>query len=321
MSIESSSESTTVHSGANNTEVNKTQGKIVISKNSNKTPFQNFIRKFSHDIPALVGLALIIFIVGCSLAAPILAPYNPEKQFDSGLSDAGEPVAPNSQFTLGTDPLGRDVLSRVLFGGQVSLLVALVSNTIALIIGTGVGLASGYFGGKVDLILSRVVDVMLAFPAILFAIALSTAVRPSVTIVIIVISLINWTSVARVVRGQVLAVKQREYIEAAHALGVQNTRILVRHILPQLISPITVLIALTIPTTILLEASLSYLGAGVPPNIPSWGNMIEDGTRNYRTAPWIVIFPGLAIFFTVFGFNLLGDGLRDALDPRKRSKS
>ncbi len=319
MTIQSSSEKSILEKTAQNTEiVAPPEIKTRLKSKLNRTPWQNFLNKITHDVPALIGLVFILIVVILSLAAPVLAPANPTKQFDSGLSDIGEPVAPNAQFVLGTDPLGRDILSRVLYGGQTSLLVALVSNAIALLVGTLVGLASGYFGGAIDMIFSRIIDVMLAFPAILFAIALSTAIRPSVGVVILVISLINWTSVARVVRAQVLSIKQREYVEAARAVGSKNSRILIRHILPHLVSPLMVLMALAIPVTILLEASLSYLGAGVPPDVPSWGNMIDDGTRYYRTAPWIVMVPGIAIFFTVFGFNLLGDGLRDALDPRKR---
>lgn len=294
------------------------QEEINLGKKSNSRNL--FIKKFRRDIPALIGLVLVLFVIGCSLAAPLLAPYPPDKQFDEGLSLSGEPVAPGDKFSWGTDPNGRDVYSRVLFGGQVSLLIALSVNALALCIGTLVGVLGGYFGGWVDLVLSRIIDTMLAFPAVLFAIALSTAVKPSVFIAILALTLTSWPTVARIVRGQVMALKQREYIEAAHAVGVANSRILIRHILPHLISPLVVLLALTIPTTILLEAALSYLGAGVPPNVSSWGNLIQDGTRYYRTAPWIVLFPGLAIFITVFGFNLLGDGLRDALDPRQQRR-
>jgi peptide/nickel transport system permease protein len=263
-------------------------------------------------------LGLIVLVISLSLAAPILAPYQPDAQFDNGLTDAGEPIGPSQTYLLGTDTVGRDLLSRMLYGGQTSLLVALVVNVIAITVGTIFGLASGYFGGFVDTVLSRVVDTMLAFPAILFAIALSSAIKPSVGVAILALSLISWTSIARVVRGQVLALKEREFILAARSVGVKNSRILIKHIIPHLFSPLIVLLALTIPTTILLEATLSYLGAGVPPNVPSWGNIIQDGTRYYRTAPWIVIFPGLAIFLTVFGFNLFGEGLRDALDPRQK---
>jgi len=289
-----------------------------LKKLKSVTPFQRFRKSLGGNISALIGLALILLVIGVSLAAPVLAPYQPDAQFDDGLTAAGEPIAPNQTYLLGTDPVGRDLLSRMLYGGQTSLLIALVVNVIAITVGTIFGLVSGYFGGFVDTVLSRVVDTMLAFPAILFAIALASAIKPSVGVAILALSLISWTSIARVVRGQVMALKEREFILAARSVGVKNSRILIKHIIPHLFSPLIVLLALTIPTTILLEATLSYLGAGVPPNVPSWGNIIQDGTRYYRTAPWIVIFPGLAIFLTVFGFNLFGEGLRDALDPRQK---
>ncbi len=298
--------------------LNDSKGTTTLKQLKSSTPFRRFWKNLTRNVPALIGLGLIVLVISLSVAAPILAPYQPDVQFDDGLSAAGEPVAPNQTYLLGTDPVGRDLLSRMLYGGQTSLLVALVVNVIAITVGTIFGLASGYFGGLVDTVLSRVVDTMLAFPAVLFAIALSSAIKPSVGVAILALSLISWTSIARVVRGQVLALKEREFILAARSVGVKNSRILIRHIIPHLISPLIVLLALTIPTTILLEATLSYLGAGVPPNVPSWGNIIQDGTRYYRTAPWIVIFPGLAIFLTVFGFNLFGEGLRDALDPRQK---
>jgi len=275
------------------------------------------VRSARRERAIVAGLLLVACVLTLVLGAGTFARLNPDTQFPDGLSADGQPVAPGAAFMLGTDPLGRDMWSRILYGGRISLLVALVSNAVALILGLMFGLPAGFYGGWVDLVCSRIIDTMLAFPAVLFGIALSSATKPSVGIAMLSISLISWAPVARVVRGQVLSLKQRGYVEAARALGMTGTPIMLRHVLPQLISPLVVLIALSIPSAILLEAVLSYLGAGVPPTVPSWGNLIQDGTRYFRTAPWIVLYPGLAIFVTVLGFNLAGDGLRDLLDPRR----
>jgi len=274
-----------------------------------------FWKRFSHNIPALLGLGIIFLVLAITLAAPSLAPYDPKLQFDEGLTPLGEPIGPGDLFTLGTDSLGRDILSRLLYGGQLSLFIALSVNSITLLVGTVVGMISGYFGGLVDAFLSRVVDTMLAFPGILSALAISTILKPGVGVVILILSLTGWTGITRLVRGQVLSLREREFILAARAVGVKNRSILLRHIVPHLISPLIIVFTLSIPGIILGEAVLSYLGAGVPPDVPSWGNLIQDGSHYYRSAPWILLFPGMAIFLTVLGFTLIGEGFKDASNP------
>ena len=290
------------------------------------SPSSKVWRKLLHDRAAMIGLALILIVITISIFAPFVCPYQPDTVLSSadglalGLDADTKPIAPNDTWRWGADTLGRDVMTRVFYGGRISLIVALVSNIIAIVLGVAVGVLAGYFGGFVDMVLSRLIEIMLAFPIILFAIALAAALKPSLGVVIVSISLVSWTTVARVVRGQVLALKNREFIEAARAVGVKSGRIMFRHIAPHLVSPLLVIMALAIPNTVVLEAALSFLGVGIPPDVPSWGNMLNEGTRYYISAPWIVLFPGLAVFITVLGFNLFGDGVRDALDPRYQQR-
>jgi len=274
----------------------------------------------------MLGAALALLISLAAIFAPLIAPHDPAEQFRDGLTPDGQPVPStlstegSPRFILGTDANGRDLLSRILHGARVSLLVGVLANALAIAIGTSIGSVAGYFGGRVETLLMRFTDVMMAFPTLLLAMTLVAILKPSLWIIIVVIGLVYWTWIARVVYGQVVALRDRDFVTAARALGVSHPSILVRHILNQLVPTLVVWGTLGIATNVMIEASLSYLGIGVQPPTPSWGGMIQQGQSFYRTAPWLVIFPGLAIMVTVFAFNLLGDGLRDALDPTLRGR-
>jgi len=281
-------------------------------------------RRLRRDRTAMLGGMLVALISLAALLAPLLAPHDPAEQFRDGLTPDGQPVPStlltdgSTRFPLGTDANGRDLLSRILYGAQVSLIVGVLANTLAVTLGTLIGSVAGFFGDPLETLLMRFTDVMMAFPTLLLAMALVAILKPNLWIIILVIGVVYWTWIARVVYGQVLALRERDFVTATRALGAGRLFILVRHILPQLVPTIIVWGTLGIATNVMLEASLSYLGIGVQPPTPSWGGMIQQGQSYYRTAPWMVIFPGLAIMLTVFAFNLLGDGLRDALDPTQR---
>ena len=276
----------------------------------------SFWKRFRRLHRMWVGLALIVPILLAALFARQIAPADPIFQFRDGLTATGLPIAPGGRFLLGTDPLGRDVLSRVLYGAQVSLFVSLVANGLAALLGTMVGMLAGYFAGIFDTVLMRLTDVLLAFPVILLALALTTVLRPSVTVVTVVIAAIGWPALARLIRSQVLVVRELAFVEAAHSLGASDLHIIVFHIFPQIITLAVIWATLGLAGTVLVEAALSYLGLGIPLPTASWGNMIADGQSQYRSAPWLILVPGTAILMTTLGFNLLGDALRDALDPR-----
>ncbi|MBM2850221.1 MAG: Peptide transporter permease [Anaerolineales bacterium] len=281
-------------------------------------------RRLRRDRTAMLGGMLVALISLAALFAPVLAPHDPAEQFRDGLTPDGQPVPStlltdgSARFPIGTDANGRDLLSRILYGAQVSLIVGVLANTLAVTLGTLIGSVAGFFGDPLETLLMRFTDVMMAFPTLLLAMALVAILKPNLWIIILVIGVVYWTWIARVVYGQVLALRERDFVTATRALGAGRLFILVRHILPQLVPTIIVWGTLGIATNVMLEASLSYLGIGVQPPTPSWGGMIQQGQSYYRTAPWMVIFPGLAIMLTVFAFNLLGDGLRDALDPTQR---
>ncbi len=277
-----------------------------------------WIRRFRRNRIALVGLGGVVIVVLAALFAPWLAPYDPSQQFFDGLTLEGMPLPPGGKFPLGTDLLGRDLLSRLLFGARVSLIVGLVANGIAVVIGTVVGVAAGYLRGWLEIVLMRLTDIMTAFPALVLAIALAAVLGPSLWIVALVIALVNWVWVARAIHAQVLSLARRDFVEAAHALGASTGRILFAHILPQLISTILVFGTLGISSAVLLEAALSFLGVGVQPPTPSWGGIINESQTYFLNAPWLVAFPGFAILLTSLCFNLFGEGLRDALDVGDR---
>jgi len=274
----------------------------------------------------MAGAILVSLLVLLALFAPLFAPHDPVEQFRDGLTLDGQPVpstlltGAGSKFLLGTDANGRDLLSRILYGARISLTVGVLANLLAVSLGVLVGVIAGYLGGWVETILMRFTDIMMAFPTLLLAMTLVAILKPSLWIIILVIGLVYWTWIARVIYGQVVALHDREFIIASRALGASRLYTILHHILPQMSPTIIVWGTLGIATNVMLEASLSFLGIGVQPPTPSWGGMIEQAQSYYRTAPWLVIFPGLAIMITVFAFNLLGDGLRDALDPMQRGK-
>lgn len=260
----------------------------------------------------MVGLAIIIAIILLAIFAPYVSLADPLA------IDYAHTAAPPgvSNHPLGTDAVGRDILARLIYGTRVSLQVGVVAVGIAASLGTAVGLASGYYGGFVDNLLMRIVDVFLAFPVIVLAIAIIAVLGPSLVNVMIALGLVAWTTYARVVRGQVLVLRELDFVQAARAVGTGDVRIIVRHILPNAIAPIIVLATVGMAGAIIAEAALSFLGLGVQPPTPSWGSMLNEGRAFLRIAPHISTLPGLAIMITVLGFNFLGDGLRDALDPR-----
>ncbi len=283
-------------------------------------------RRLKRDRAAMAGAILVGLLVLVAVLAPLLAPHDPVEQFRDGLTPDGQPMPSTlqsgggSRFLLGTDANGRDLLSRILYGARISLTVGVLANLLAVGLGVTIGVIAGYLGGWVETILMRFTDIMMAFPTLLLAMTLVAILKPSLWIIIVVIGLVYWTWIARVVYGQVTALREREFIVASRALGANRRYTILRHILPQLVPTIIVWGTLGIATNVMLEASLSFLGIGVQPPTPSWGGMIEQAQSYYRTAPWLVIYPGLAIMVTVFAFNLLGDGLRDALDPTQRGK-
>jgi len=268
-----------------------------------------------RDPVALLAVLAVIALALVAACAPLLAPYDPLKAYSDGLSANGAPVSPGSSFLLGTDPNGRDVLSRMIFGARVSLLVGVVATGLASVIGVLVGGIAGYAGGLVDSVLMRITDVVLSFPILLFCVALIAITGPSTRNVMLVIAFGYWTYLARIVRGLVLSLKEREFVTAARTLGIGHAAILRRHILPHLLPAIIVYSTLGIATSILIEASLSYLGIGVPLPQASWGQMISQGQEYFQTAPWLLIAPGVALVVTVLAFNLAGDWLTDLLDP------
>jgi peptide/nickel transport system permease protein len=275
-------------------------------------------RRLRRKPLALIGMVLVGSIVLAALLAPWIAPYDPFEQHFDGLTLYGEPLPPGGAFLLGTDLLGRDLFSRLLYGARTSLIIGVVANGIALLIGTVIGLTAGFFQGWIGTVLMRFTDLMMAFPALLLAICLAAVLQPSLWIVAFVIAMVNWVQTARVIYTETTALAARDFIAAQRTLGAGTGRILFRHILPHLVPMIIVWGTLGISTTVLLEATLSYLGVGVQPPMPSWGNIIFENQTYFQSAPWLVFWPGLAIVVLALAFNLVGDGLRDVLDPTLR---
>jgi peptide/nickel transport system permease protein len=269
---------------------------------------------------ALIGLVIIAIVLIGAIFAPWLTAYDPNEQMFDGLTLQGAPLAPNGTFWLGTDLLGRDLLTRILYGARTSLIIGVVANGVALLIGTLVGITAGYFRGWIGGVLMRFTDLMMAFPALLLAICLAAVFEPSLWIVAMVIALVNWVQTARVIYTQTSSLTEREFIDAERTLGASSPRILFRHILPHLIPTIIVWGTLGISTTVLLEATLSYLGVGVQPPTASWGNIIFENQTYFQAAPWLVFLPGAAILALALAFNLVGDALRDILDPTQRGR-
>jgi peptide/nickel transport system permease protein len=267
---------------------------------------------------ALFGLAVISVIVLAAVFAPVLAAYAPEQQLFDGLTLEGAPLPPNAQFWLGTDLLGRDMLSRLLYGARTSLVVGIVANGVAVAIGALIGVVAGYFGGAIGAVLMRFTDLMAAFPALLLAIVLAALFHPSLWIVALVIAMVNWVALCRSIYTQTRSLAEREFVEAERAIGAGRPRILFRHILPHVFPIMLVWGTLGISTTVLLEATLSFLGIGVQPPIPSWGNIINENQTYFTAAPWLVFVPGAAILLLALAFNLVGDALRDILDPTQK---
>ena len=267
---------------------------------------------------AIFGLLIVALVVFGAILAPYLTSYGPDDQLFDGLTLQGAPLPPGGKFLLGTDLLGRDLLTRILFGARTSLIIGIVANGISLVIGTLVGVLAGFYRGWVATILMRFTDLMMAFPALLLAISLAAVFTPSLWIVAMVIALVNWVQIARVIYTETRSLAEREFIEAERSIGAGAGRILTRHILPHLFPTIIVWGTLGISTTVLLEATLSYLGVGVQPPTPSWGNIIFENQTYFQSAPWLVFFPGVAILLLALAFNLVGDALRDVLDPTQR---
>jgi peptide/nickel transport system permease protein len=298
-----------------------------------RTPWQLFWRRFKKDRFAFVGLGVILALIVLGLAAPLFAKitgHDPAEQFSTQMTnDFGLPLGPNKDFWFGADGrLGRDLFVRIIYGIRTTLTVALLATGISVAIGVALGILAGYFKGWVDTLISRIIDIILSMPILLFAIGIVAAcsttkegclgglLKPGLPVVIAVIAFFSWPYIARIVRGSTLSIREKEFIEASRSLGATNRRIMFKEILPNLLAPILVYSTLIIPANILFEAYLSFLGLGLPSRIPSWGRMLSDAAQFYDVAWWVMVYPGVFLFLTTLAFNLLGDGLRDALDPR-----
>ncbi len=295
-----------------------------------RSPLQLFWRRLRRDRVALTSFGFIVFLIVIAIAAPLVVDVlglpGPYTQNPNLTDSFGSPLGPSSAHPFGVDPLGQDVMSRVIYGTRVALEVGIVGTAIATVVGVTIGLLAGFYRGWVDTALSRLIDVVLSIPILLLGLGIGAAcsvrgclggtIQPGLGTIIFLIVIANWTYVARIVRGLVLSLREREFVDASRALGASNRRIMFKEVLPNLVAPIIVYATLSIPLNILLEASLSFLGVGVRPPTASWGQMIAAATPIFNTAWWYMVFPGLALLLTVLAFNLLGDGLRDALNPR-----
>jgi peptide/nickel transport system permease protein len=269
---------------------------------------------------ALFGLVVILVVVAAALLAPWIVPFSPDEQLFDGLTLEGAPLPPDGRFWMGTDLLGRDMFSRLVYGAQTSLIIGVVANGAAVLIGTFFGVVAGFVGGWLGAVMMRFTDLMMAFPALLLAIVLAAIFKPSLWIVALVIAMVNWVQIARIIYTETRSIAERDFIEAEWGLGASRARILLRHVLPHLLSTTIVWGTLGIATTVLLEATLSFLGIGVQPPTPSWGNIIFENQTYFSTAPWLVFIPGAAIILLALAFNLVGDALRDILDPTQKGR-
>ncbi|MGL4962640.1 MAG: ABC transporter permease [Inquilinus sp.] len=269
---------------------------------------------------AVFGLLVILVVVAAALLAPWIVPFSPDEQLFDGLTLEGAPLPPDGRFWMGTDLLGRDMFSRLVYGAQTSLIIGVVANGAAVLIGTFFGVVAGFAGGWLGAVMMRFTDLMMAFPALLLAIVLAAIFRPSLWIVALVIAMVNWVQIARIIYTETRSIAERDFIEAEWGLGASRSRILLRHVLPHLLSTTIVWGTLGIATTVLLEATLSFLGIGVQPPTPSWGNIIFENQTYFSTAPWLVFIPGAAIILLALAFNLVGDALRDILDPTQKGR-
>jgi peptide/nickel transport system permease protein len=295
-----------------------------------RSPLQLVWRRFRSDKVAVVSAVFIIVLIILAIAAPLVVKLfglpGPNVQDPNATDIFGSPLGPTGAHPFGVDTLGRDVLSRVIYGSRISLEVGIFGTAIATVVGTVVGLAAGYYRGWVDTVLMRAVDVFLSFPVLVLGLGIGAAcgvrgclsglIQPGLGTVIFIIAFSSFTYIARIARGQVLSLREKEFVEAARTLGASNRRILFREILPNLVAPLIVYSSLLIPLNILFEAGLSFLGVGIRPPTSSWGQMISDASLTYQTAWWYLVFPGVALLLTVLAFNLVGDGLLDALNPR-----
>jgi peptide/nickel transport system permease protein len=268
-------------------------------------------RRLRRSHTAIFGMSIAVLVVLIAALADVIAPYGYAEMHPEDMLQA-----PSGKYLLGTDQMGRDVLSRVIYGSRISLYVGVVSTLCGGLVGVFLGMVAAYYGGTIDQALMRLIDIWVAFPNFLLALVISVILGPSVTNVVIALAIVRVPTQARVVRGTALSVKENDYVQAARAVGAQDARLLLRHILPNCMAPIIVLSTLEVATAIIVEAALSFLGLGTQPPTPSWGWDLRANVVFIEDNPWIAIFPGLAIFFTVLGFNMFGDGLRDALDPR-----
>ncbi len=295
------------------------------------SPRQLFTREIRKDRLAIASMWFLMVMIALALLAPVIAAHvahhGPTQVFIDQLNDVGLPSGPNAKFWFGVDTYGRDVFVEVLYGARTSLVVAFFATGLSVVIGVSIGLVSGFYGGRVDTALSRFTDIIMSLPVLLLALGLVAGcglqaagclgglIRPGLLLVSYVIALFNWPYISRLVRGEVLRLREREFIEAARASGSSDIRIMAREILPNVAAPVLVFTTLIIPNNILFEAALSFLGIGVPPTTPSWGKMLADASSIFTVAWWTMVFPGVSLFLTTLAFNLLGDGMRDALDP------